>query len=142
MAEAVFLDSSFLIAFVNDDDKHHQKTRNKMTEIEDPVISDQVFSETLDYLFAKEEHRKAVEFGKYMRKSKINILNTSEPVINDAFKLFKNNEISFTDCSIVSSMKILGIEKLATFDKDFEQFQEIETVPNNEQDTRETRRRN
>lgn len=131
MAEAVFIDSSFLIAFVNDDDKHHQKARKKMRKLEEPVISDQVFTETLDYLFAREEHRKAIEFGKYMRKSQINILNTSEPVIDDAFELFKSNEISFTDCSIVSSMKILGIEKLATFDKDFKQFQGIETVPEN-----------
>ena len=132
MAEQIFLDSSFLIAFVNDDDKHHQKAREEMKELQQPVISDQVFSETLDYLFAKEKHRKAVEFGKYMRKSQINILNTSEPIAEDAFELFKSNKISFTDCSILSSMKILGIEKLATFDKDFKHFQDIEMVPENE----------
>lgn len=132
MAEAVFLDSSFLIAFVNNDDKHHQKAREEMKELQEPVISEQVFTETLDYLFAREEHRKAIEFGKYMRKSQINILNTSQAVINNAFELFKSNEVGFTDCSIVSLIKILGIEKLATFDKDFKEFEEkIETFPQN-----------
>jgi predicted nucleic acid-binding protein len=130
--EAVFLDSSFLIAFVNDDDQHHQKAREKMKEIEEPVISDQVFTETLDYIFAREAHDKAVEFGKYMKKSQINILTTSEPVTNDAFQLFKTNEISFTDCTTIAAMKILGIQKLATFDTDFNRFAEIEKVPEKE----------
>ena len=55
----------------------------------------------------------------------------NEPGFLQACNLFQENEISFTECSIVSAMKILSIDKLATFDKDFKQFEEIETVPQN-----------
>lgn len=126
-----FLDTSFLIAFFDSGDEHHEEARELMKEIksEELVVSDQIFSETVNTAFSKVGHKTARNCSKYLRKSQIKIMYLNEPGFLKACNLFQDNQISFTDCSIVSSMKILGIEKLATFDKDFKQFQEIETVP-------------
>jgi predicted nucleic acid-binding protein len=128
MDEPVFLDTSFLIAFVNEEDEHHEEAREEMRKFERPVISNAVFSETMNTMFSRGQHRKAVEFGKYLRKSQVNIINLPEPVLENSFEKFKENKISFTDCSIVASMEMLGAYKLATFDQDFSKF-EMKLIP-------------
>jgi predicted nucleic acid-binding protein len=129
-----FLDTSFLIAFFDSGDEHHEKTRELMKEIksEELVISDQIFSETVNTAFSRVGYKKARDCSKYLRKSQIKIIYLNEPGFLKACKIFQENKISFTDCSIVSTMQILGIEKLATFDKDFKNYEEIERVPENE----------
>jgi len=129
-----FLDTSFLIAFFDSADDHHENARKLMKEIksEELVISDQIFSETVNTAFSKVGYKIAKDCSKYLRKSQIKLMYLNKPGFLQACNLFQENEISFTDCSIVSAMKILNIEKLATFDKDFNKFEEIETVPQNE----------
>jgi predicted nucleic acid-binding protein len=128
-----FLDTSFLIAFFDSGDDHHEKARELMSEIksEELVVSDQIFSETVNTAFSKVGYKTARDCSSYLRKSQIKIMYLNESGFLKACNLFQENQISFTDCSIVSAMKILGIEKLATFDKDLKQFEEIETVPEN-----------
>ncbi|QGA80811.1 type II toxin-antitoxin system VapC family toxin [Candidatus Nanohalobium constans] len=126
-----FLDTSFLIAFFDSGDEHHEKSRELMKEIksEELVISDQIFSETVNTAFSKVGYKTARDCSRYLRKSQIKIMYLNEPGFQKACKLFRENEISFTDCSIISAMNLLGIEKLATFDNDFEKFQKTEIIP-------------
>jgi predicted nucleic acid-binding protein len=126
-----FLDTSFLIAFFDSGDEHHEKAREILKKIksEELIISDQIFSELVNTVFSKVGYKTARDCSKYLGKSQIKIIYLNEPGFLKTCKLFKENQISFTDCSIVSTMKILGIKKLATFDKDFKKFEEIEKVP-------------
>ena len=128
-----FLDTSFLIAFFDSGDNHHEKAREVMKGIktQELVISDQIFSETVNTAFSKVGHDTARDCSRYLRKSQIKIVYLNESGFLEACNLFQENRISFTDCSIVSTMETLNIEKLATFDKDFKQFAEIEKVPEN-----------
>jgi len=126
-----FLDTSFLLAFFDSGDKHHDSAREKMKEIKNKelITSDQIFSETVNTAFSKVDYKTAKDCSKYLRKSQIQIIYLNEPGFLKTCEIFKEKQISFTDCSIIATMKILNIDKLATFDKDFQQFKEIEKVP-------------
>lgn len=126
-----FLDTSFLIAFFDSKDEHHKKARQLMEEMksDELIVSDQIFSETVNTAFSKTGYNTAKDCSRYLRKSQIKIMYLNESGFLKACNLFQENEISFTDCTIVSSMRILGIEKLATFDRDFRNFPGIEVVP-------------
>ena len=97
---------------------------------EELITSDQVFSETVNTAFSKVDYKTAKDCSKYLRKSQIQIMYLNEPSFLKTCEIFKENKISFTDCSIIAAMKILSIDKLATFDTDFKKFYEIEKVPN------------
>lgn len=126
--DRVFLDTSFLIGFVNSDDRHHETSRELMKKFKSPIISDYVFVETLNVLYSRTDHRTAKNFGEYLRKSQINIVKTDTTIFEKSFEIFRENDNSFTDASIVAAMNTLGLEKLATFDEDFKKY-EIKLVP-------------
>ena len=130
MAE-YFLDTSFLIAFFDSGDDHHEKARETMQEIkkEELVISDQVFSETVNTVFSRMDHTTAHNCAEYLRKSQINVIYLNKTGFQKTCDLFQDNQISFTDCSIAAAMELLSIEKLATFDTDFKKLENIETIP-------------
>ncbi|MFB6226055.1 MAG: type II toxin-antitoxin system VapC family toxin [Candidatus Paceibacteria bacterium] len=125
-----FLNTSFLLAFIDSDDDHHQKSREIMGKIRDEevYISDRVFTETVNTIFSRFDHSDAENFSDYLRKSGINILHTNSVTFSMASELFESEKVSFTDCSIIALMKALNIEKLCTFDSDCRDFENIEIV--------------
>jgi len=126
--DRIFLDTSFLIGFINSDDKHHETSRNLMKNFESPIISDYVFMETLNVLYSRTDHHTAKNFGEYLLKSQVDVVKTNNTIFEESFNLFNQNDNSFTDASIVATMNALGIEKLATFDEDFQNYS-IDLVP-------------
>ena len=62
----------------------------------------------------------AAELGKFMLNSEILMAKITPLIFQKAWELFqKPNEFSFTDCTIIAFMEIFGIDKIATFDKEF-----------------------
>lgn len=131
---SVFLDSSYLIAITNERDIYHEHALRisdviKVREFGEIFISTYVFDETVTYILGKQGHSKAVETGKLLLDSGISVLNVNEDLFNEAWELFKERKnISFTDCTIVKLMRENNIKNLASFDKEFLQFNEINVL--------------
>jgi len=86
-------------------------------------ISDYVFDETITLLRSRLNEKKAIEVGEAIFNSEIEIIFMFKELFESAWQLFiKRNKLSFTDCSIVETMKSNGIKYLASFDKEFNQF--------------------
>jgi predicted nucleic acid-binding protein len=63
----ILLDTSFLLAYHNKRDSHHE--RALQIDIENAGINDYIHSETLNIIHSRQGHRKAVEYGKFLRRA-------------------------------------------------------------------------
>ena len=131
---SVFLDTGFILALANDTDQYH-KTALKLSELMENnefgsvFTSDYVFDETVTLAMVRKNHLKAVEIGDFLLDSKIEILAISQTNFDNAWKLFKERKnLSFTDCTIIKIMDENNIKNLATFDKEFKQFKNINVL--------------
>jgi len=97
------------------------------------IISDYIFDETLTVTFSRSrELKKAVLVGTNLRNS-VEILKVDETNLEEAWNLFKDQKdtkFSFTDCTTLSLMNKMGIENIATFDRDFKNVKGINVVGN------------
>ncbi|PSH00068.1 MAG: hypothetical protein BRC28_01520 [Nanohaloarchaea archaeon SW_4_43_9] len=111
-------------------DDHHEKAREVMDQVrnEDVYISDRVFVETVNVMFSRFDHSDASNFADYMLKSELEIIHSNSSIFSNSVEHFHSEQISFTDCSIVSMMKALDIDKLCSFDSDFKSFEKIELI--------------
>ena len=131
---SVFLDSGYIIALANKKDNYHGNAARlseliQSKEFGEIFISDYVFDETMTYLFAKQNHSKAVEIGKRLLNSEIRLISVSESIFEQAWQLFQERKnLSFTDCTNIKIMAENSIKNLATFDKEFQQFKEINVL--------------
>jgi predicted nucleic acid-binding protein len=126
----IFLDTSFLLAFIDKEDSHHKEARDLMKESlkDDLYISDHVFAEAVNTVFSRAGHKRAKNFAEYLIKSEIKLVQMNQSGFEGAYQLFQTEQISFTDTTIKSAMDNLGIQKLATFDTDFKRFENIKTI--------------
>ena len=60
--------------------------------------------------------------------TKIKFLKVTQSVFSDAWELFFDHKLSFTDCTNVSFLKLYRIEHVATFDKQFKKIKGINVV--------------
>lgn len=128
----VFLDTSFIAAYYNKKDVHHEKAKSIMEEIvskeEEIFISNHVFDEIINVLLNRvKDIEKTKEIGNDLKES-TEIIHTSEEEFESAWKKFRNQKdtnFSFTDCSIISLAKNKKLEPIATFDKEFKKLKEI-----------------
>lgn len=131
----VFVDSSVFCAYANESDVHHTKAsgilKKLVSEKYKLIITDYVFDETLTAVLHKTDKKIAAEFGKYILNSEFLIGKVSQPIFQKAWELFcKGNRFSFTDCTIVAFMETFGINKIATFDKEFKKIKDIKVISN------------
>ena len=120
----IFVDSSFLIALVNENDSLHEKSLEYIDLIEknDCYISNLVINEVITVIGNKIDLETAI--------SAFDLINDIFHVINEyEIKDFNsttmliyekhNTKLSFTDCSIIVDMHYHKIENLLSFDKEF-----------------------
>ena len=60
--------------------------------------------------------------------NELEIMVPSPDAIYTAFEIMEKYKLDFDDALVVGTMKSLGIEKLVSFDKDFDKVKEIERV--------------
>ena len=128
----IFLDSSVIIAYYNKKDQHHKNAINLIKNLslgkEDIIISEYIFSECVTVLFLRLKNLKKVSsIGNTLKN--VPTISINKNLFNYTWELFKNQEntkLSFTDCSILTSMKQEGINKLATFDREFSKIKDIQ----------------
>ena len=122
---AKLLDTSFLIAYHNKDDEFHSKARK--IDIEDEkVINDYIFTEVLDILYSRRGKRKAAEYSKFLDKRTKRVMVT-EPIFRKAAQNFQEKDLSFTDAIIAATAQKMNMN-IISFDRDFEQFQDINRI--------------
>ena len=137
MKEAIFVDTSYLIALTSLKDKNHQtalRIQEKMRKMHNLVqlyYSDYIFDEYITYLKLQKEnhnlnHEKIVKLGEAIRKSKfLTYIHISEGIYEktwEYFKKFQDKEWSFTDTSSLAIMDTFGIDQFLSFDAHFSQF--------------------
>jgi len=132
----IFLDSSFLVAYSNEEDSLHAKAMKVASDLADgkygmPVITDYIFDEVITILLVRTKNfRKAIETGEKLIGTTL-FLHMDSALFSDSWSIFKNQNnprLSFTDCSIVAVCKANGIGTLVTFDRDLKEDSKLNIV--------------
>lgn len=133
----IILDTSFIVSYEVEDDINHSKAKEiyhkkiKEGEFGEAAITDYIFDETVSIIFYRTKSLvKAVEKGENLNQS-THMIEVDEPIHNDSWDLFKSQKttrLSFTDCTIISAMRLHGIDFVATFDKDFKKVDGINVI--------------
>ena len=137
----VFLDTSFILGFVNSNDELHENAI-KLEESEnilsqDCYINNNVLNEVLT-LTGRKININAAEEIYYGLIDSFEILNEYD-IANYTSKTFdifkrvvglnsKKTKLSFTDSSIILTMKKSNITDLVSFDQQFKNFNEINLI--------------
>ncbi|MEK6887013.1 MAG: PIN domain-containing protein [Nanoarchaeota archaeon] len=132
---SILLDTSFIFAFFNKKDEHHESAEKIMQALRNGLfgklfISDYVFDEFVTLAGAHLRFDLAEEWGQALLDSqKIEFLTTDNDEFKTAWELFKQfKELSFTDCTLLSISKHLGIDNIASFDSDFDKTKAIKRI--------------
>ena len=124
----IFLDTSFLVAYIVEKDTNHEKAVSLMKEIVEgehgsAITSEYVFEETVTVVLVRSRSlESAVKTGDIIKES-IPVLDVGNNVFEASWKRFrnqKNTKFSFTDCTILEMVESNHLDKLATFDREFE----------------------
>jgi predicted nucleic acid-binding protein len=129
----IFVDTSAFLALVNEKDNNHvaakqllDKIKNGKIRITKIITSDYIIDETLTRILYSIGHKEAVEWGKYILASKvIEKIEIGREIFLLAWELFQTYEdkkLSFTDCTSFALMNKKGMEKVFSFDGDFERL--------------------
>ncbi|MHA1266054.1 MAG: type II toxin-antitoxin system VapC family toxin [Candidatus Helarchaeota archaeon] len=126
----VFIDTSGFVAVRNENDINFNPAMKVMHsllkgEYGSIYTSDYVFDEaTTLALVRTQKKRLSIDIGNYILKSKkIALIFTTIDDFFIAWNLFlkyKDKQLSFTDCTILSIMNRLGIDYIFSFDSHFD----------------------
>lgn len=131
------LDSSFLVAFHNARDVHHDAAAEAMERILDndwgtPILLEYVFLEVVTVLLARRGLDKAVEVGTVLLGAReVQFVPCSEVFLESwwMFRRQPSRRLSFTDAALAAVAKQRGIERIATFDQGFYDIDGLKPVP-------------
>lgn len=131
----IFLDTSFIAAFLNKDDSKHKQARKLWIDILEnkwgyPVTSDYVVDETFTLLLSRKKSTSLItklslfihgnESNEYPKI--ISFYKLTQKDYEGTWKIFEqysDPELSFTDLSILKICKEYNIQYLASYDSDF-----------------------
>lgn len=134
----IFLDTSFIIALIIDSDSNHEKAiKLKHILNEECYINNNVLNELLT-LFGRKLGIHSTKEVYYNLIDSFEILNeySISNYNSENFKIFEKyvgkesnkTKLSFTDSSIILTMKEFNITNLVSFDKDFQKILEINLI--------------
>ncbi|MHA1650810.1 MAG: type II toxin-antitoxin system VapC family toxin [Candidatus Helarchaeota archaeon] len=126
----VFIDTSGFVAVRNEDDVNFNSAKRVMnsllrSEYGAIYTSDYVFDEATTLALVRTQNKRlSIDIGNYILKSKkIRLIFTTIDDFNMAWKLFlkyKDRQLSFTDCTILSIMTRLNINYIFSYDSHFD----------------------
>lgn len=129
----IFLDSSFLIALINDNDFLHEKALEyvKLTETNECYISNLIINEVITVIGNKLGLKTAIltydlltSVFNIVDEYKLTDFNSNVMLIYETY----DTKLSFTDSSIIYIMKKERINNLLTFDKEFKRVNEVNLI--------------
>lgn len=127
----IFVDTSAFLAIVNEKDNNHisaktflEGIKNGKVRVKKIITSDYIIDETLTRIRYSVGHKEAVKWGKDILASRVvEKMEVGKEIFELAWEIFETYEdkkLSFTDCTSFALMKKRDIEKVFSFDKDFE----------------------
>ena len=122
-----FLDTGFLIALANKDDKFHQLAADRYSEITDTddfifTTSDHVVSEFLTFIERNVTYEEAVTWGIEFFEGKLfEVIVSTEPNLVAAWNTYRNQEnerkiLTFVDCIILETALDTKVDELLSYD--------------------------
>ena len=136
-----FLDSSFILALIIKTDENHEKAVELFDIIDqDCYINHNLLNEVLtltgrkiDIFAAKELFYTLIDNFTLLNEYSIAEYNENTFLIFEKYigENSKKAKFSFTDSSIILTMKEFGINKLVSFDKEFKRVEDIEFISKN-----------
>jgi predicted nucleic acid-binding protein len=133
---AIFLDTSYIVAFLNKRDSRNKKATELWTKIMDnkwgyPITSDYIEDECFTLLLARRKNLDLLSnlhsfiHGDEQRgiSKIIQFFKITQRIYENTWKSFKkynDPELSFTDLTILEICRELNIQYLASYDSDFE----------------------
>ena len=124
----IFLDSSFIIALTFDKDENHEKSLKLMNTMryERKMINSTVLIEVLNTLKKNKKTSDIRIILDYLiNLDEIHYLTYTN--YKDSIETFKfyNFSINYADCTILNTMVNKGVNKIASFDSDFDKVKGI-----------------
>lgn len=127
--EAVFLDTSFILALEDADDQRHKTAAKFWTDFKQKprkiITTTYVFDETVTFLRRRISHDKAAHVGKLLLSSPtVELIHISEIQFDKSWNLFlkyHDKGFSFTDCVSFIVMEERSTKEALTFDEHFQQ---------------------
>lgn len=123
--ERIFVDTSGWYALTDVRDPHHEAAKDWFEQDTLPLVTtDYVLDETLTFIRMKLGHRLGVQFGERLLESAlaqiVAVTSQDRQAAWQIFKKFKDQKLSFTDCTSFAVMKRLGLRQVLTVDKHFQ----------------------
>lgn len=126
----IFLDSSYLIGLILKNDPFNPQSHllKHYLEKEKKVINNTVLNEVLNSLGSNNYIPDLPFIKKLLFSFNIDVLTYDD--YKDSFELFEfyNFSINFSDCTILNTMQNHNINKIVSFDSDFDKVKGIERV--------------
>jgi len=133
----IVLDSSFLVAYHNERDVHHEAAAKTMADFiagtwGRGLLLEYVFVEVVTVVMARRGLAAATKVGTaLLEASDVDFVSCTELFL-DTFETFRGQgetKLSFTDAAIVTAARRYDTPSVATFDRDFEKVDGIIPVP-------------
>ncbi len=133
----IALDSSFLIAFFNEGDAHHERAAAVMERFLDDewgtgILLAYVFAEVTTVLMARRDPATARRVGDLLLHSREIDLVPGWAAFEGGFEVFREQVVGalgFTDAAIVAIARERAAGFVATFDSDFRGMAGLTIVP-------------
>lgn len=133
----IVLDSSFLVAYHNRRDAHHEKAIAAMEKLVagewDPaLLLEYVFLEVVTVLLARRGLEAAVRVATLLLQAReVEFVPSSDMFLGvfDTFRTQRRTRLSFADAAIVTVARHRGARFIATFDRDFRRVDDFAVVP-------------
>ena len=125
----IFVDSTYFIARLNKKDKFYERAVELEPQLnEKRYINNAVLVETLDSFISCGGQNADGLFNYLNDMNELIVLNEKDYLA--AIDLFGDYDfsISFSNCTILQSMKNLGIDKIASFDDDFSKVEGLTVI--------------
>ena len=125
----IFIDSSYYIARLIEDDKFHKRAIELESQLnEKRYINSTVLNETLN-AFGSNGGEEINDLFIYLNEMN-EIVYLKEKDYDESVKLsgYYNSSINFSDCTILESMQKLGINKIVSFDSDFSKLKGLTVI--------------
>lgn len=133
----IVLDSSFLIAFHNERDAHHDAAAAAMERLiagdwGEALLPEYVYLEVVTVIAARRSPTTAVAVGEtLLRAREVELVPCSQyfPATVATFRRGVGSGLSFVDAAIVTIARARGAAQVATFDRDFARVEGLSVVP-------------
>ncbi len=126
MPNRIFLDTSFVVALINEKDQYHEEAEALSYKFENsPLITTNAILLEIGNGLAKDHRKEAVETISVLRGSKnVEVVQIGDRLLDDGLEIYRrctDKKWGLVDCTSFVVMWENSVTEALTFDSDFEQ---------------------